>query len=117
MHCTGLPSEKIHVRFYSQLNKEENSSSRQEEIAPWSGIVKIKSIQDISEDVKLFRLNFPSEIPFSYNPGAHLEISIPQKNEKFIARNYSISSSPTESKIPRVCSEKTRKRICLKFPT
>ena len=74
----------------------------------WRGILKVEAIFDIAADVKTFRLVSPNgeKLPFHFKPGQYLSFRL-NVNDNIVIRNYSISSSPLET---RYC-EITIKRI------
>jgi glycine betaine catabolism B len=61
----------------------------------WAGKLRVARIFDEVPGVKTFRLaaQIGAELPFSFEPGQFLTVSVPHANRR-VARSYSIASSP-----------------------
>ncbi len=65
--------------------------------------VTITHIEQLNEYVKLFRLTFPSEKPFSFTAGQFVILTVPGPDGKPQRRSYSIASSPIHKDFIELC--------------
>lgn len=101
MVCTGLPNRTIKVRFSKKKSPIRSSLKKSlSKFQTWTGSLFVLDIKEQSSKVRTYRLGIKGKknLPFNYFPGAHLVFYKENKDDTFYSRNYTISSSPTESK-------------------